>query len=283
MAISCLKSIMPFILRLENKCINFIGGEPTQHAYFIDILSPFLRNCIKVGIFTNGKLTSRLTTILQNIDGEFDFCVNRSNPVLTQDIISLYQKLGYRIYLAMTVFKLGQVKSHIFDEIRTYRLGHNYRLGIAFPIWPDKQNAYLPPEDYPVAADEIFEFVRQGLGFGLRPSFDCGFPYCFFKDTQKQFFKENDIGFNSNCGPIPDIGPDLSAIPCLPLARFKIPLSENAEWDDINHQLNMKLAACTWKPIFDKCNTCEYLLSGKCSGGCAALRIVASGTNPTHV
>lgn len=269
-----LTNLLPFIQSFNRDSVNVVGGEPTLNHDFLKILAFFLRNKLEVKVFTNGKVNCKLVEKLQNVnEGDFSFCVNRSNPQLTHEITQFYRKLGYRINLSITIFRSKQKIEHIFDEVITHNLDPNYRLGIALPIWPNKQNVFLHPRDYKLIANEVFTFIQKGVLLGIRPTFDCGFPFCFFNEEQRQYFEKNEIKFSSNCGVIPDICPDFSVIPCFPLGRFKKKISKHTIWQDLQKDINDILVSYHFEPLFKDCKSCEELQTGNCSGGCAAFRI----------
>ncbi len=277
--LSCeqVQSLMPFIRSFNRDTVHLLGGEPTLNPDFSQILELLLNDEFKVKVFTNGKLALNLVEHLQCLhEGEFYFCVNRTQPSLIPKIVQFYNKLGFRTQLSVTIFQTDQIIEHIFNEILTYKLDHHYRLGISLPIWPELQNQYLVPSDYKLVSEHLFTFIQKGVQSGIRPMFDCGFPYCFFNEEQRAYFSVNEIHFKSNCGPIPDVGPGLFAMPCFPLALLSRPILCTSDWSVLNGEFENTLGTMSYKPIFEKCDSCEALQNKTCSGGCAALRMVDS-------
>ena len=269
-----IKQYETFFKSFNRNSMNIVGGEPTLNSDFLAILLYFLRREYKITIFSNGKLKPALIEELQNIqEGEFFFCVNRSMPTLTENIETFYRKLGYRINPSLTVFQKNQKLDHIFEEIEKYNLNPYYRIGIALPIWPERQNKYLAIDDYGIVSDRIFKLIQKGVSKNIRPSFDCGFPYCFFSEEQKKYFNENRIMFSSNCGIIPDIIPDFLMIPCFPFSKFQKQITSNSNWNEMSSEFKNDLNSYSFNLLFKKCANCEDLRSGKCCGGCAAFRV----------
>ena len=274
LSLSAVKTLLPFLRSFGRDTLHLLGGEPTLNPAFLPILQCLLGEGFQVKIFTNGHLSPDLVHQLQCLpDEDFHFCVNRTNRRLTPAIINFYQKLGYRVQLGVTFFQINQSAEHIYREILEYRLRPEFRVGIALPIWPHFQNAYLHPDEYDQVAGQIFRLFTQVIPLGLRPEFDCGFPDCFFSDEQKNFLEANNIEFHSNCGIIPDLRPDLTAIPCFPLARFAVPVSSSSRWNLLRQQLTQQWQALQFKSLFMKCQDCEAFYTGRCCGGCAALRL----------
>ena len=270
-----LKARIPFLRTFDHDAINLVGGEPTLNPDYIEILRILLKEGFEVTTFTNGMLSSGLIMALQNMnDGEFTFCVNRTDPRLADGIVELYRRLGHRVQLGLTLFESQQSMTHIHNEILTYRLKKHIRIGIALPAAANNENKYIVPEDYTEISPVLFEFIRQGIESGIRVSFDCGFPYCFFKKDQREYLEKHDIEFASNCGIIPDIIPDFTVIPCFPLANFRQKISETSHWDDVKKGFDKMLAKVSFQPLFLECRDCEPLIRGKCNGGCRGLRMI---------
>jgi organic radical activating enzyme len=264
-----------FIKGFNEDGINIVGGEPTLNKDFLEIITFFLNQNQEVTVFTNGNINEKLVDDLKFLSGNsLLFCVNRSKSQKTSLLTDFYKKLGYMIMLTVTIFRNKQELQHIIDEINAYKLIKKYRLGIALPSWPARTNLYIHPDNYGEISSEIFEFIKQGLSSGIKPSFDCGFPYCFFDENQKNFLAQQDIDFKSNCGIIPDICPDDSVVPCLPLRMISQTCSKNSKWGEIHPLIEAQLRQFKKLPLFEKCLRCGEISNGNCSGGCASFRLV---------
>lgn len=202
--------------------------------------------------------------------GKLEFIVNRSSNLLTANTVRFYKALGHRIKIGLTLFKSTQYVQHAIREIEAYRLRKAIRIGIALPSCSPSNNMYLSPEAYPQISNEIFPFLVECIGKGIKPEFDCGFPYCFFTDEQKEYFSVHSVHFASLCGIIPDLLPDHSAIPCFPLAHARVDLRGQSSWLEVISALEKKLAAMNMNLLFAHCQGCTYLQEAVCSGGCKA-------------
>jgi MoaA/NifB/PqqE/SkfB family radical SAM enzyme len=264
-----------FIKEFNNATINIVGGEPTLIKDFLDIVTYFLNQHKQVSVFTNGNIHEKLIDDLKFLSGnELLFCVNRSKSIKTSMLTDFYRKVGYMIMLTVNIFRNNQDLQHIFDEINTYKHIKKYRLGIALPSWPAKTNQYIHPDNYGEISSEIIEFIKQGISYGIKPTFDYGFPYCFFGEDQKMFLAQQDIDFKSNCGIIPDICHDDNVVPCLPLKKINQIYPENSKWEEIRPLMEARLTQFKKLPLFEKCKLCEDLSNGNCSGGCSSFRLV---------
>jgi organic radical activating enzyme len=273
-----IENLLSFIKSFNSDCVNIIGGEPTLHKDFLSVVAALQDSNYRVAVFTNGKIRKEITDSLTLLPySNLSICVNRSQGSLTGEITDLYRKLGYCIMLSVTIFRQNQNISHLFEEINTYKLHKSYRLGIAMPSFPDFKNRYIHYDEYKAISGEIIEMIKEGIKYGIRPGFDCGFPYCFFDEGQKQFLAEHEINFNSYCGIIPDICSDNTLIPCLALKMFKYEYSDKSTWNEIKPLFENLVKSLKKLPLFKKCKTCNEILNCNCSGGCAAFRIKGRG------
>ncbi len=264
-------AILPLLRSFKRNTVNLLGGEPTLNPDFIIILQLLLAEGWRVKIFTNGKIPGKLINELQQIMGDFSFCVNRTDPSLSPETIDFYHKLGYKIQLGVTIHQKVQPLDHIFREISAYRLERYFRLGIALPVWPHRPNSYLPPGDYAETGLRILPQLLSAAGEGIKPEFDCGFPLCFFPGESRTIFADRGIEFKSLCGIIPDISPR-RIMPCFPLSAFSLPLSPESTWAGLQDSFNAVFAFQTPNHLFPACSACNELTQGNCCGGCAAFR-----------
>ncbi len=269
-----IESLLPFLSSFNRPSLNILGGEPTSHPQFIEILQLLGASGWQVQIFSNGFLSRRLVHDLKmRLHDRFRFCINRSRPQLPDELISLYRSLGYLVQLSTTLYHSDQSLMYLFDEINKFHLCQEYRLGLALPVWPERNNVCIPLQQYRPTADRLFPAVLKGMSMGIYPSFDCGFPLCFFSPDQRECFKEYKVDFVSKCGIIPDITPARHVIPCFPLYRFSHKI-EHLDWPSVEHGLKNQLTLWPRAYLFKDCVECAELASGACCGGCSAWRLV---------
>ena len=269
-----LKEILPFLASFRNKKLNILGGEPSLNPEFIDILRHLLGEEYDLLIFTNGDISLSVLAQLQGIMcGRLEFVVNRTDAFLTSNTVRFYKALGHKIKIGLTIFQSGQHVRHALREIEDYRLRRALRIGIALPSSLPANNTYLSREAYPRVSNEMFPFLVECIRKGIRPEFDCGFPYCFFTKEQKDFFHENAVDFASNCGLIPDVLPNQTVIPCFPLARFSTAIDGNSSWPTTKDELDESTAGIRGRSLYEVCSACEYMKSLQCNRGCAAFNV----------
>jgi len=281
LTVHTLEQWLPFIRSFKQETIHLVGGEPTENPQFSSIVNLLLSNGFTLMIFSHGKIPESIVDGLSVMtDGPFRICVNRTDLPLPTETKILYRKLGHCVSLGVTVFHHDQSIEHLFDEIQSFHLQSYFRLGIALPSWPEAKNDYVDPQSYSSIAHSIFQSIQRGVTLGIRPEFDCGFPFCFFTKAQKDFLAQNDIKFTSNCGIIPDIGYQGNVIPCFPLSYFGEHIGPETKWSGLEKKLFFSISGTSKKYLFATCADCEFLDRKECCGGCMALRIQERfGTN----
>jgi sulfatase maturation enzyme AslB (radical SAM superfamily) len=269
-----IKKQYSFIETFDRESVNLVGGEPTLNPEFIPILRWLTEKKPEINIFTNGIIDTAVTNTLKTLNLEkVRFYVNRSEINASHKVYDFYRSLGHLIHLALTVYHPGQELSHIMDEITKFRLLKEFRIGIALPIYKSRDNTYLKPVDYNIVAQELILFFEKCFDAGIAPIFDCGFPYCFFSDKQKEFLERNSISFSSNCGIIPDMNADNQLIPCFPLSNYKFDFSDAEVWEKKEKEIQTLLNTKTRNPLFEKCKTCDEIAKGNCMGGCLSMQL----------
>lgn len=272
--LASLTSLQGFIASFNRRRITLLGGEPSRCADFIAIIRVLQEQGLGVQVFSNGHLSPALISSLQGtINEDFRLCINRSDSPLSQDQKNLYAALGFAIQLAVTVYHPGQSLSHIFSEIDRYKLQATYRLGIALPVWRGEENHCLEPASYRQTADSLYAQIMAGLRLGFCPSFDCGFPLCFFTGQQREELLRHGVMTTSCCGIVPDILSGPAAIPCFALQKLGFPIAVNERWPQVEQRMTAELERLPRTWLYPECAECRHRESGACSGGCLAWRL----------
>jgi radical SAM protein with 4Fe4S-binding SPASM domain len=115
--------------------------------------------------------------------------------------------------------------------------------------------------------------MRNRVAVGL----DCGFPFCMFSAEQVGRLVAARATFHWMCGPIVDIGPDLSVWPCFPLSHlrqrtlYEFPrLAELIDW--MKQQIGTERAGC--EGIYLECDDCHFRGNQLCGGGCVSYSLL---------
>lgn len=254
----------------EHKFVNLVGGEPTIHKNFTEILEFLIINNFYIQVFTNGLISKenleKIVKILNynSIKKEhLYFSVNLSSGINKIQRNTL-KKLNTLSYPSYTIQSKEDDLMFLVDTIRSYNLDPTIRLGLALPSI-GSGNEYLPIEHYRSVAKNIINLTNNSEGITIK--LDCGFPLCMFKFEELENLNKDENHFRFDCGQAIDIYPDLSVTNCFALKNIA---RENIEDFESLPQLKEHFYWGLMTPIGiygDVCYECEYF-GAKCSGGC---------------
>ena len=212
--------------------INFMGGEPTLHPRFNDILSSALDNMQPfsfLGIFTNGLMPDKVLDLLLNTVGkdgsiqkqiQFSVLLNwqtmenisEKNHERCREVARLLLgKNGYGLMFSLNLYSKEQDLATQCEEINEiYQdLGlprsqkYKIRVSPAFPIVGDQENITLPIRDYPKVGRMMIDLLKEYPQLCFR--FDCSFPPCFLDEIQEDEYPLVERIFYHGNQPVPNI------------------------------------------------------------------------------
>lgn len=262
--------------------ISLLGGEPTLHPEFIDMVFYLIERNFQIVVFTSGIMSERRLEETRQAFADLShdklsFVCNvndpqKSPPKENQKVERFLKAFGKYITLGYNIHETDFNLDFIFQYINQYGLKHFLRLGLAHPILGAK-NVHVPVADFPKMVKQLISYLPLFERFRVRPSFDCGFPICIFSDAEiGRFFKVfSDLKFG--CGPAIDIGPDMTVWSCFPLSTFhKKSIFEFDTYQDvIDYYLHLHESVRVESGgIYEACDDCLYRQDGLCSGGCLA-------------
>lgn len=264
----------------DNKNVNLLGGEPTLHKKFVDMLGYLLEKDFQIQVFTNAmvpedKLHEIHELITKKVIPRKDqlyFAVNiNEEKYRSEEEINLqsrfFKKLGYLSYPSFTIFENDVDLKFLVKTIEENLLDPYIRLGLAMPIVNGK-NKYLHPEDYKKVAKSIIDLSENSEGITL--TFDCGFPLCMFSLAEVGKLsqnKENDFMFI--CGQPLDIYPDLTVTNCYPLSKLHRTTIQNFKNVKELKEYFEKGFSVSSGMFGEKCRECSFFMR-PCMGGCKA-------------
>ena len=199
--------------RIKNaSLINFMGGEPTLHPRFNEMLSNALDNMQPfsfLGVFTNGLMSDKVLELLLELVGrggsierqiQFSVLLNwqtmentsEKNHARTREVAeAILSKNGYGLMFSLNLYSIEQdlaTQCWEIDEIyqnlglppgQTYKI----RVSPAFPIVGEEGHITLPIKDYPKMGRMMIDLLKDFPQMCFR--FDCSFPPCLMDDIQE--------------------------------------------------------------------------------------------------
>jgi len=274
MSMENVRKIFEFLHNSDNKSFSIIGGEPTLHPHFTEIVSSALDEGFNVFVFTNALMKRKIAEFLSEITTERLGLLININKLDTYSDKSLKQLnyslscLGEKASLGFNIYSSDFDFTFLVDTISKNMHKPIIRLGIAQPIF-NGNNQFAPITDYVEIADKIVEQVKICDQSDIAVGFDCGFVLCMFTSEQLGFLNLCRAELSFSCHPVVDVGPNLEVWSCFALTNWKkLSLLDYSNSEEIEDAFRKEQLLYRRSGIFNKCFDCNYIKRGQCSGGC---------------
>ncbi len=206
MSFSDFEKVLDFLGGSREKKVRLMGGEPTLHPKFKEIVEASLKRGFSVQIFTNGIFDKNILDFLLSKDSRIRYSFNinpkeKYSSKIWNQVLKNLEKIS--------VFKNTLVGAVVFDD----KFESDYLIKIAKRFGIKNIVLRLANPNFSVNSEklinEIQKIKRENIGVGL----GCG--------LSKDVFNKKGIkyGCEGNSGKF-DIGTDLSVFRCLPLASW---------------------------------------------------------------
>lgn len=288
----------------RNRSVGLIGGEPTIHSKFKEILRLVIADerIERVTVFTNciamdkywDEFSHRKFAFLINCNSPDDIGIKNFERLKENLEIMITQKyMQDRISLGINFYKPDFDYSYVLELLLKYEF-KTVRFAITVPNIDSQRNtdALLYFEKFKLS---LKKFFRVMLSHNIIPYYDCNkMPACFITEDDIKEFEEflpkgqdyNQGFFSSpmdnainnefvHCNPVVDIRYDLTAVRCFGLSEYtKVKVTDFACFADlINYYINtVDVFACNTCSS-SACSDCYRRKTMKCFGGCLAFKI----------
>lgn len=269
----------------QEKNIGIIGGEPTLHPQFKEILIESnqcaIANNVYFTLYTNGiNLEQFLPYIGDNIkillncndlsdeNQMLNFCATLKH---CQELGWLDRKVtcGCNLYLdeydypwiwaIADVFHITLLRCSVTSPAGKYKDYRNHK------------------HEYFTKMKPIFlKFCTEAAKRKITLRLDCGhIPSCYFSEEELSFIKtvvhDHRYLIDVGCKPVMDITPDLKVSPCFGTYSFSTPLDFDKKWLGLKRYFNYNCNYInTIKNTQEPCANCDKLCNFQCQGGCLA-------------
>lgn len=281
------KTLLKMKKNPEIRVVKLLGGEPTLHSHFKEIVDLSLKDFSHVQIFTNGIFSDGLAQFLITKTPKVAFTFNIMTPgfllnpkirlLVSQRIKELAKKT--RITLSFT-FDMNSDINLVFKAIgpETLALTHRFRLGFANPVVGGKNFYQL--SDFPKMGKQLVYTVSTIRKMNPKNiiSLNCGFTRCMFNQIQFKYIKK-EVGISGfGCFGKKssfDLQTDLNAFHCFPFSSSDKSPTQHRSFDNVNHAFLKKRFFYLNKFRRDECLKCRFYGIGKnkCPGPCIAFMI----------
>jgi radical SAM protein with 4Fe4S-binding SPASM domain len=282
MAVEAFEQLIAFLKRSGDSYIGILGGEPTLHPRFTDVVRLALDNGFCVAVFSNGLMPTETAGWLANATGDLSIVVNTNHPNESptrewEHTNSTLALLGQRGELGFNVYKSPIDAHFLIDLINKYELKRIVRVGLAMPVM-GRNNVHLPLSDYSEVAAQLTDLAEACSGYEIRLGLDCGFTLCMFSPEQIGRLKYSNTELKLSCEPVLDVGPDLTVWSCFPLSSgANVRLADFASRAELTEFFYNEFAAFRRTGALNECLHCVHLARGVCKGGCTAHAMKAFG------
>lgn len=288
-----LVAVADMIVAAGRSRTGVLGGEPTLHPRFWDMVRYLMERGIPVTVFTNGTVPGKWMDDLDRLAREDRprFVVNVNFPGVDPPRLRNRQDEFLRRFapicdVGINIYRPDLDPLFLSDLIARVGLKDaKIRVGLAQPV-AGQRNTYLDRREHRSVAEGIVRLAEAVFHRGMRVSLDCGFGLCSFTDDQLGRLARRQASIKFVCRPIIDIGPGLWAWSCFPLARpTRIRIDRMARLGDLAEgfeRWKRDRSGAEGKPVGEKCDSCIYSEQKTCDGGCFAHRIARTNSY-THV
>lgn len=258
---------------------RFLGGEPTLHPQFPELVDRARARGKKIVVFTNGLMPEAALACLEELPAtQCTVLVNVNEPSTANEATFRQQReticrLGERALPGFNIYRANFQIDFLLALVIETGCRPSIRLGLAHPCLSGR-NRYVYPHQYVVIGEKIAQFAQAASGKDVTVELDCGFVRCMFSDRNLQLLEslEADVGWR--CNPILDIDIRGQVIHCYPLAQLGgLSLSSEVDAPALRRAFEARTSAYRRAGIFQECSTCVFKLSGECPGGCLAATI----------
>jgi hypothetical protein len=270
-----------FLMASGQDRLSLLGGEPTLHPQFVDMVCFLIERNFHVTVFTSGIMADkRLRELADHLSsvppGRLSFVVNLNNPAQTpapkqesRRIAKFLSLMGPWCTPGFNIYRTDFDIEFLFDLIARYGMNRHIRLGLASPM-PGMESLYIKPDEVRTVINRLYSFRPALDRFDIKPGLDCGFPLCGFTNEQLGWLIRHSGKFKFGCGPAIDLTPDLNVYACFPLSGFhKRSLFEFNSMKEIHdfYQGLFNRVRSETAGIYEECDGCIHREEGRCSGG----------------
>jgi radical SAM protein with 4Fe4S-binding SPASM domain len=257
---------------------RFLGGEPTLHPRFAELVQRARARGKTIVVFSNGWMPEMALAALEALSPEecgvilnlTTTGVDGQSPAGLKRRKAVMRRLGQRAQPGCNIYRTDQDLDFISELINECGLKRAVRVGLAQPVLAGS-NEFLPTKDYATAGDRLARYAYRAAGEGIRVELDCGFVRCMFSEEALSDLLELGADLDWRCNPIIDIDVDGRAFHCFPLSsRYWTDLEPGQTAADLRDAFAEQVEPYRQAGIYKECSSCAYKINQTCSGGCLA-------------
>jgi MoaA/NifB/PqqE/SkfB family radical SAM enzyme len=282
------------------KSLRLLGGEPTIHPEFKEILDLSRKQGFRVSFSTNGLFNTELNSSLNNSLIE---SINFSYPQdeIAPDKMGIFrenikQSIIKRIPVVLSgvIYPYKDSWRQVIDLAKEYRNFVVTRFSMVLPghlqrFSTKEFSGHIRGLAKQVIAIAKYAYKNHVVFYFYRPLL-----LCMFDQEEIRFLRSISLYlFDTFCscscidGTMMTINPDLTCFPCPSLSVKGIKITSSVTRQDVSRDFKKRLKKLSTEPLMDACLTCQYFLNYKrsledkffdssgeliCHGGCFQFR-----------
>jgi sulfatase maturation enzyme AslB (radical SAM superfamily) len=270
--------------------IRLIGGEPTLHPQFAELIQMARKEAKHIVVFTHGLIRASALACLEAIPA--DKCTVLVNTSATakpggpgaREVArrkAVIRRLGQRALLGYTIDALDNDLGFLIPLVESSGAQRKIRLGLAQPI-SGGQNIYLHPKQYPAVGQKIIRFAEGAAQVGIQIELDCGFVRCMFTEQGLEVLHAMNTTLQWRCSPILDLALDGTVMHCFSTGNMlHCQFDSQLTATDFRQILAGSASLYRVAGIYRECSICRFKLSGDCAGGCLAAALMRFQHGPS--
>jgi len=277
--------ILSFLKKSGRNDIGLLGGEPTLHSNFLQIIELLKENKFDFSVKSNALWNNKIKERFAELSSErvsFLLNINRPSFYTSKQWQRINDNLNsiikFKKTLSINIDRPEFEYEYILEMAEKFNVKY-IRWSFAHPIFDvsikEIKQKYLEIGQYKETAGRILEFIRKAAKQNIMTLGDHSVILCMFNSEEIKEIHNLGGELNSKCEGTLDILQNLQVIFCLPMNSFfpKVFLKEFNSLDEIDVYFENRI-----KPLriieypFNECKECQYASKDECHGGCLAHR-----------
>lgn len=272
--------IITWLKKNNKKKIILLGGEPTQHGEFKEILNICKKNSMDIRILTNMMFDDSVLRLINEYNG----CVLQANinhpstykdnmyNIVYYNIKKMYKRVGiilrYNIYSGNEDYRpIINLAKETNSHIRFSLINSPLKCEISLK----QRQAYLRQMH---SKDKISNFIDACDKVGVFAFFARPVPKCIFSKDELRRYKKNGIKFKCYVGRDGDYAARLNVNPDLTIrACYGVPICGPAidsfkDYKELSQYYKDDFIQLRRIPAVPECISCKEFIADVCQGGC---------------
>jgi MoaA/NifB/PqqE/SkfB family radical SAM enzyme len=263
--------LLNFLERSKGGFLGIVGGEPTLHPQFREIVKEMTKRHFLRGfrLYTNGTFNEEVRSILIDASNlkSTNMLINFNHPdvigskkynaiIDNLEVLSQNEKIG--IGLGINFYQENQDYQYFLDTAIKYKIKH-CRWSLVIPNSKEKKQNMK--QYYEQFVPVIGRFIKEAANLGLETGVDCNFvPLCRMDaDFLRTLLLTDKANSTYRCQSVIDVQPDMQAMRCYGLSQYTTDIRPFFNLDEIKQYFDdLVMKEFPEHNVFDECKDCLF-------------------------